>query len=36
MVYFCVCEAPLDYWANSFSVDVFFKYCEYGFSSVGI
>ena len=36
MVCFRVCEGPLDYWANGFPVDVFFKYCEYGFSPVGI
>ena len=29
-------EAPLDYWANAGSFDVFFTYGEYGFSSMEI
>ena len=29
-------EAPLDYWANGGSVDLFFKYGEYGFRSMEI
>ena len=33
-VWFSVLEAPLDDWADGGSVDVFFMYGEYGFSSV--
>ena len=36
MVWFSVCEAPLDDWANSSSVDVFFTYEGNGFSYMGI
>ena len=36
MLVFSVCEAPSDDWANCGSVDVFFTYGEYGFSSIGI
>ena len=34
-MWFGMCEAPLDDWANGGSVDVFFTYGEYGFSSWG-
>ena len=36
MVWFSMCEAPLDEWTNGNSVDVFFTYGDYGFSSMGI
>ena len=34
LVWFSVCEAPLDDWGNDGSGGVFFTYGEYGFSSV--
>ena len=36
MVWFSMCEAPLDEWTNGNSVDVFFTYGDFGFSSMGI
>ena len=36
VVWFSVCEAPLDDWANGGFDDVFFTYGEDGFSSIGI
>ena len=36
VVWFSVCETPLDDWTNGISVDVFFTYGEYGFNSMGI
>ena len=32
---YSVCGAPLDDWANSGSVDIFFTCGEYGFGSMG-
>ena len=36
VVWFSVCEAPIDDWANGSSADVFFTAGKYGFSSMGI
>ena len=36
IMWFNVCEPPLNDWANDGSVDVFFMHGEYGFSSMGI
>ena len=36
VVWLSVCETPLDDWTNGGSVDVFFTYGEYDFSSMGI
>ena len=33
MVWFSICGAPLDTWANDGFVEVLFMYGEYGFSS---
>ena len=36
VVWFSVCEAPLDDYTNGGSVDLFFTYGKYGFSSMWI
>ena len=36
VVWFSACQVPLDDYANGGSVDVFFTYDEYDFSSLGI
>ena len=36
VVWFSVCEAPLDDWTNSGSVDDFFIFAEYGLGSMEI